>query len=54
VDTEAEAVTLGHPRTLYEALMWKHNPGEAARIAASLNAAAADRGAAADMAAEEL
>jgi hypothetical protein len=47
-------MTLGHPRTLYEALMWKHNPGEAARIAASLNAAAAGHGVAADTAAEDL
>ena len=34
--------------------MWKRNPREAARIASSLNAAAAGSGVAADLAADDL
>jgi hypothetical protein len=40
--------------TRAEALMWKRNPREAARIASSLNAAADDTGVASDVAAEDL
>jgi hypothetical protein len=40
--------------TRAEALMWKRNPREAARIASSLNAAAAGRGTAADLTADVL
>lgn len=40
--------------TRAEALMWKRNPREAARIAASLNAAADQTGVAADLSADEL
>lgn len=40
--------------TRAEALMWKRNPREAARIASSLNAAAADSGMAAEMPADDL
>ena len=40
--------------TRAEALMWKRNPREAARIASSLNAASAGSGAAADLAAGDL
>ena len=42
---------LGHPRTLYQRF---EDPREAARIASSLNAAAADIGLAADLAADDL
>jgi hypothetical protein len=37
-----------------EALMWKRDPREAARIASSLNAAAADSGVAADLTPDDL
>ena len=37
-----------------EALMWRQNPREAARIASSLNATAAGSGVAADRAADDL
>jgi len=40
--------------TRAEALMWKRNPREAARIASSLNAAAADSGVAVDLTDDEL
>jgi hypothetical protein len=40
--------------TRAETLMWIRNPREAARIAASLAAAAAGHGVAADMAVEDL
>jgi hypothetical protein len=40
--------------TRAEALMWKRNPLEAARVASSLKAAAADSGAAAEMPADDL
>ena len=40
--------------TRAEALLWKRNPREAARIASSLNAAATDSGVAADLAADDL
>ena len=40
--------------TRAEALMWKRNPREAARIASSLNAAAADSDAAAELTDDEL
>ena len=40
--------------TRAEALMWRRNPREAARIASSLDAAAADSGVAADLTADEL
>ena len=40
--------------TRAEALMWKRNPREAARIASSLNAAAADSGVAMDLTDDEL
>lgn len=40
--------------TRAEALMWRRNPREAARIAASLNAAADQTGMAVDMNADEL
>jgi hypothetical protein len=40
--------------TRAEALMWKRNPREAARIASSLNAAAADAGVAMDLTDDEL
>lgn len=40
--------------TRAEALMWKRNPREAARIASSLNAAARGSGVAAELTAEDL
>jgi len=40
--------------TRAEALMWKRNPREAARIASSLNAASAGSGVAADLATGDL
>jgi hypothetical protein len=40
--------------TRAEVLMWKRNPREAARIASSLKAAAADSGVAAEMPADDL
>ncbi len=40
--------------TRAEALMWRRNPREAARIAASLNAAADGTGVAADLTADDL
>lgn len=40
--------------TRAEALMWKRNPREAARIASSLNAAAVDCGVAAELTDDEL
>jgi hypothetical protein len=40
--------------TRAEALMWKRNPLEAARIASSLKAAAADSGVTAEMPADDL
>jgi hypothetical protein len=40
--------------TRAEALMWKRNPCEAARIASSLKAAAADSGVSAEMPADDL
>jgi hypothetical protein len=40
--------------TRAEAIMWKRNPREAARIASSLNAAAADTGVAADLTDDDL
>ena len=40
--------------TRAEALMWKCNPFEAARIASSLKAAAADNGVTAEMSADDL
>ena len=40
--------------TRAEALMWKRNPREAARIASSLNAVAADSGVAAELTDDEL
>jgi hypothetical protein len=40
--------------TRAEALMWKRNPLEAARIASSLKAAAADNGVTAEMSADDL
>lgn len=40
--------------TRTEALMWKRNPREAARIASSLKAAAADSGVAAELTDDEL
>ena len=40
--------------TRAEALMWKRNPREAARIASSLNAAADGSGVAADLTADDL
>jgi hypothetical protein len=40
--------------TRAEALMWKRNPHEAARIASSLNAAGTDNGVAAEMPADDL
>jgi hypothetical protein len=57
VEDEDGVITL-HPIptdvTRAEAFMWRRNPREAARIAASLNAAADDSGVAADLPAGDL
>lgn len=57
LEDEDGVITL-HPLptdvTRAEALMWKRNPREAARIASSLNAASEGSGVATDLAAEDL
>jgi hypothetical protein len=57
MEDEDGVITL-HPLptdvTRAEALMWKRNPREAARIASSLNAATEASGVAADLAPEDL
>jgi hypothetical protein len=57
MEDEDGVITL-HPLptdvTRAEALMWKRNPREAARIASSLNAATDASGVAADLAPEDL
>jgi hypothetical protein len=57
LEDEDGVITL-HPLptdvTRAEALMWKRDPREAARIASSLNAAAAGSGVAAELTAEDL
>jgi len=56
-EDEDGVITL-HPMptdvTRAEALMWKRNPREAARIASSLSAAAAHTGVAVDLPADDL
>lgn len=55
---EEDGVITLHPIptdvTQAEALMWRHNPREAARIASSLNAAADRSGVAVDVSLEDL